>query len=169
MSQTSYQVYADRAVPGDVYDVDENTEKNTLLNAANNTIFFGRMVVRKTGSAGQCDRPSSAADVSEGVAIRDINQPYAGYYPTYAAVAVLKKGKIWVEVDQAVTPDDPVYVRFDTGNAGDATLQGVFRKDDDKVAGNPTAVLLTGAKYMFVNSQTNKDGVLVACVDLTLS
>jgi hypothetical protein len=164
--QTSYQIYADRAVCGDAYDINDNTEDITLANASNNTIYFGRMVVQVSGSAGQIDRPSATGQVIAGVARRDINEAQAGFYALQSAVSVRKKGIIWVEVDQDVTPDDAVYMRFAANGA--RTSLGVCRKDDDKLNGVATADLVTGARFVFLNSFTDKNGVKIAAVDLTL-
>lgn len=60
----------------------------------------------------------------------DMASPIAGTdgYNRGAMVNVLAKGRIWVEVEEAVSPGDAVYVRY---VAGASEKQGIFRKSVD--------------------------------------
>ena len=63
-------------------------------------------------------------------------------YPEKAMVNAMRRGRVWVVVEESVTSDDPVYLRF---RADGATKQpGQFRKSSD--SGN--AVLLSGARFV---------------------
>jgi len=53
----------------------------------------------------------------------------------------LRRGRVYVEVEQAVDSDDTVYVRFEANSNGEP---GGFRKDAD----TNTAIAWTGAKYV---------------------
>jgi len=64
----------------------------------------------------------------------------APYYAT-DTVSLLTKGRVYVYVDQDVTSDDPVYVRFVAGT-GDSLI-GRFRKDAD----TGEAFLVPDARY----------------------
>lgn len=58
---------------------------------------------------------------------------------------VVAQGVVYVPVEEAVTPDDPVYVRFANGVADPTKVtKGAFRKSADTA----TAKLLQGARYL---------------------
>lgn len=140
--------------------LDYNSEMRTALNGLDATaagaykkkdtyiateeIKFGRGVV--LDGAGQCALPSGSTDQFLGVAHLDPAEPEgsAGVdsaYPDKSAVCVMKQGSIWVEVEEAVTPADDVFCRFDVG-AGGSEL-GIFRTDADTA----TAFQVTQARW----------------------
>ncbi len=75
------------------------------------------------------------------------NNPYA----IGDSVPVVKKGRVWVNVEEAVTPASPVFVRF---AAGSFPTLGAFRASADTA----TAVALPSAK--FINSQATIGGLV---------
>ena len=113
---------------------------------------FGKMLVTDDrGDDDQVRLPRVAAEITgnarEGVAIRDrAKESNANEYPTQASVAVLREGEIWVEVEDAVSKDGDVYVRYASGSGGSAL--GSFRSDAD----SSTAALLPRAKFMTTTS-----------------
>lgn len=146
--QLSYSTDMSPAREGQLADTGNNdvmTKENTAT-----AIFFGKFVSR--GAADKsCIRPAAAADITDakkalGVAIshQALESSATGdpEYPVNSAVNVLKKGRVWVEVEEAVTPLDPVYVRYAAGAGG--TVLGSFRMSADTA----TAGLLAGAKYL---------------------
>lgn len=89
--------------------------------------------------------PSSGADVFDGVATSSMTRESIrdGKAPHYMAgdmIPTMRKGHAVVYAEQAVSPSDPVYLRF-TAN-GDL-LVGDFRKDAD----GGKAVLLENVKW----------------------
>lgn len=94
-------------------------------------IGFGRMVKQGSGDF-TCNLLSGASDKLVGVTLHS-----HAYEPTVQLgsgggilpkepVTVRKQGRIWVFTEQAVTPADPVHVRYATGAGG--TVLGRFRK-----------------------------------------
>lgn len=67
-------------------------------------------------------------------------------YAEYDAVNVMTRGRIWVHVEEAVAPGDPVYVRL--YNDGAAKQKGQFRKSQDSV----NAMLLSNASWFKGNT-----------------
>jgi hypothetical protein len=74
----------------------------------------------------------------------------------YHDLTVVSKGPMWVPVEQAVTPADPVYFRHTTGSGG--TVLGRWRKDGD----SGTADLVPSAAW-----RSSRDNGL-AMVELNL-
>lgn len=92
--------------------------------------------------------PTTANEVTkgQGVAIQDWlseSTPTGELpqYPVKSAVSVMRQGRVWVTVEEAVNADDDVYVRYATGTG---TQKGAFRKSADTT----TAAVLPGARYI---------------------
>jgi hypothetical protein len=91
--------------------------------------------------AGTGDRdivvPSASTDVFVGVSLHQhVEQGYGSVNATHAvnsAVPLLRRGQVWVMAEQAVTPSDPVFVRYTANGTinGVVTAAGQFRKDAD--------------------------------------
>jgi hypothetical protein len=104
--------------------------------------------------------PTSAAEAAAacGVALVDTIECSASgdpQYPIGSAVAVLRKGRVWVKVLEAVTAGDDVYVRYADGiNDTNDDQKGAFGKSKDGTAQvttvTPTAVNST-LYYMTIN------------------
>jgi hypothetical protein len=97
-----------------------------------------------------------------GVAIISNDIPNTAYgtapkYPVKSAVSVMRKGRVWVKVEEAVTAGDQAFVRFATGTG---TILGSFRKSADTA----TAVAIPGTRYL-----TSASANGLAIVDLTLA
>ncbi|OHD25173.1 MAG: hypothetical protein A2Y38_06665 [Spirochaetes bacterium GWB1_59_5] len=125
-------------------------------------IPFGRAVAKVTGDDNGVELPDSGAAVLLGVAVRDISVEEGdataeNAFAADSAVGVLRRGQIWVQVEEAVTPDDAVFVRH-TAN-GPLTKLGIFRTDAD--GGN--AIALTTAKFL---TSAATDGLAVLDVNL---
>lgn len=83
-------------------------------------IPFGRGVAKVSGADGQCELPDGSGADMLGVAVIDSATEGATYLPL-SAVGVLRRGAIYVQVEEAVTSDDDVYVRH-TGKAQVQTI-----------------------------------------------
>lgn len=116
-------------------------------------IPFGTAVAKGTDDD-HVKLPTTAAEVtaSIGIAIQDpvTEQDSSFTLATYAinsSVNVLRKGRAWVTVEEAVTSGDTPYVRWANGNGG-KTQKGAFRKSVDQVSSADTATILPNAKYI---------------------
>lgn len=146
--QLSYSLEMGKALEGQMADMgptDIVTKENTV-----SAILFGKFVSRGASDS-KCIQPAAALDITDatkalGVAMAhqaiESSATGSAQYPQYSAVNVLKKGRVWVKVEEAVTPLDPVYVRFAAGAGG--TDLGSFRMSADTA----TAAALAGAKFV---------------------
>lgn len=155
MSQTSYsaQYAVGRAgMKADDGVVDVLSRVNVGIR-----VFFGRAVVRATDPDTEIKLPTTSGEVAKlvGVSLLDLaleSNDGDGLDPNYPAgsdVACLAKGRVWVKVEDAVTPDSSVYVRY----AGKKQTQTIVL-DADLVTGNTIAGTL-GATAISVAFDTN--------------
>jgi hypothetical protein len=128
-------VYADVAALD--FDITGPTA-NLSVAEADGEIPFGVFVVAD-GAADKCRLPVLAADIGAntlGVSVRTLSQENLesgdNAYAPGSQVNVLKKGDIWMEVEETVAFGDPVYVRYAAN--GDDTQKGAVRKSGDGVA-----------------------------------
>lgn len=124
--QLSYDHEMQKAIPGMVSDL---TDKTIISRAAEGDVDFGLALVQGTDPQKQVKVPTASA-VFEGVSAERfyIEQDLAtgeGVNKDGESVAVLRKGRIWVHIDQDVAINDPVYFRH-TSSLG---KEGYFRKD----------------------------------------
>lgn len=148
MSQTSYDFDAPVAFAGLIADLVRSyirSARNEELAA----IPFGIAVKKGTGDA-DVKLPAAATDEIAGIVAHShahdsfANGVAAGVEPK-GSVNLLVSGLATVQVEQAVTAADPVFVRFANGIADNTKIQkGAFRKDAD----TNTAKLLKGARFL---------------------
>lgn len=162
MSQTSYAVNMSAAFAGMLYDIDPT--KDVMSYLANAAIPFGVCVKRVSGQDGQCDLPGSAGDDLVGVAIASMTKevPLGGGtqtvgYAQFDSVPVLRHGRIYVAVEESVTPASSVFVRYASG-AGGSQL-GAFRASAD----TSTAVAWTKARFL---SSASAGGIVVLEINI---
>jgi hypothetical protein len=107
------------------------------------TIPFGKAVVRDTwsGLERSAHLPSLTAEVTTlgvflGVTVhshaneQNITNANNPGYAAYSAMSVMRRGRIWVTVETAVSPGDQAYVRFSADTSAGESL-GSFRNDAD--------------------------------------
>jgi hypothetical protein len=111
------------------YGADAQHEVATYNNPTD-VIEYGKGVVKVSGNDDGCKLPASGSDELLGVAIYDQSSS-DGQYAAKSAVGIGKRGAFWVTVDEAVTPDDTVYVRY----AGKMQVQTIVL-DADLVTSN---------------------------------
>lgn len=144
MSQTDYSMSQDVAVAGQLYGVGPHTI--LTYNNPVDTILFGLAVAKVSGDANGVEKPDSSGAVIAGVAVRDPSLEYdpdaENQFEALSDVPVLRRGQVYVYCEEAVTPDDAVFVRH-TAN-GPLTILGAFRNDND--GGN--ALALTTAAFI---------------------
>lgn len=124
-------------------------------------VSIGKLVVTDSPNGDDAARlPASSADITnlaKGVAIhaqsQEVTNAVGPEWPINSAFPTLKKGRVYVAVEDAVTAGLPVFVRFQAGNVGG------FRSDVDGV----NAVALPGAKFV-----TSTTGAGIAIIELNL-
>jgi len=143
--QTSVEFQPALGIPGGVHGSDPMT--NTC--GAQVAIQAGLFVVQ--GTAGKGKLPTTSGEVAKGLGVapsrvHDSVFPSGGTagvtYQIGDTLGAICRGRVWVTVEEAVDPMDPVYVRYDTGAGG--SQKGAFRKSAD----TSTAALLSGARFL---------------------
>lgn len=163
--QTSVAFTPSAALPGDVMGSDYAS-----MNRSADVVMQGGLLVVIGAHDDSCKLPTASGDITSvlkplGVTrsnvARDPNFPSggtAGYtYQIGDTVEIVKRGQVWVTVEEAVSPADDVYVRH-TAN-GDNTQRGAFRTSSD----SSNAALLAGARFL-----TTAAAGSVALLDLNL-
>ena len=128
----------------------------------------GRFCAQGTAD-NQCIIPAAAGDVTGlgalGFTIYDPSKPTnwppsatTVAYPQGQAVPILRKGRIWLVTEQAVTPADSVFVRY---AANSFSVIGRVRKDND---GGAAAAQLGTAR--FVTTQATIGGLVLVEINL---
>ena len=160
MSQTSY-VEQGQLLAG----MKADTGFDDVLSAlAEGAVPFGRFLAAGTDAERQVKLPALATDITNKKALRGIavhthaiESEYQGSNPAEykdeAAVSYIRKGRIAVEVDEAVSTTDAVFVRFAGGN------EGKFRSDAD----GSNAAELANARYV---KGTTGPGIAIIEVNL---
>lgn len=130
MSQLSYSVNQSAAKIGQLADLGLAKDIVTGYNPASGEVaLFGHFMTKGTG-ANDVKRPAAAADITDlklarGVVIASeaiVSDPSVvdPQYPVKSAPSILKKGRIWVVAEDAITAGTSgVHVRYaGTGNKG---------------------------------------------------
>lgn len=174
MSQTSY---AEQFTVGQLGQLADQgfTDKVSRYSAA--VIPFGRLVALDT-NPGKVKLPAAATDILdansesrpvEGIVISTqaiqeqatntlgVANANVPAYPIGYNFSVLRKGRVWVWAEEAVTPADQVFVRH---TAAGNNKPGNFRQDADTA----NAALLKGARFM---STTTGAGLVLVEINLT--
>lgn len=176
MTQLTYATEFTEAQLGMLADISEN---NIVSRYSDNVTPFGRCVIRDAADD-KVKLPAAILDIEtatgesrlvEGIVVMsqaiedqpantlgvaDVNVPA---YPANYAFSVMRKGVVWVQSEQAVSPADPVFVRALV--SGDEK-PGNFRKDAD----GTNAAQLKGARFA---STTTGAGLVKVEIDLPQS
>ena len=142
--QTSYAFNMPLAVEGKIADSEFNLKEGTWV--ATEAIAFGRGVTKVIGEDDQIQLPDGTDNTFHGVSIMHQNdeQSLSGNtnYDINEPINVMRKGKIWVHVEEAVDPDtDSPFFRY---AAGSETVLGRFRTDADTA----TAAAVPNARFV---------------------
>lgn len=134
------------ALVGQLADNGSNPDGIVSGQVINATIAPGLLAVWHAGDAdGTIRAPAATGEVTafnpRGITIYEASSPN-NPYAIGDMVSLLKRGRIWVAVEEAVTPASTPFVRFAAGGGG--TVLGGFRASADTA----TAVALPGAKYL---------------------
>lgn len=162
MAQLSYSQTMTVSVAGML--ADGAGAPHDIVSRANivDDIPFGVAVADIAGDEGTIQLPASSGAKICGIAQRSLTveenaASVENAYPAKSMCAVVKKGRVWVTVEKAVTVDDSVFVRH-TANGGN-TQKGAFRDDND--SGN--ALQITNARFI-----TSTSGAGLAVVEINL-
>lgn len=122
--QTTYTTIPDVAFRGmlaDVGNIDVVSKSFKALAGA--AAPFGTPMFTVVGDVNQCRLPADDDDVFLGVAVHRMIAPGTTGSNAFTGeqgiedtqtVDVLRRGRVWVKVEEAVTPQDPVYARCET-------------------------------------------------------
>lgn len=141
--QTQVDEYMEKGLAGQLGDIGQ-ADVITRINAYGDTIPFG-VFVTKGAAEREAVLPDASAEVTGtvglGVTLRSHTQPQDEGYADGDPMSVIKKGRVWVPVEDAVTAESEAFVRF---VAAGAEQLGTFRSDAD----GTDAVALPGAKFV---------------------
>lgn len=161
MGVTVYEVNFQPGLPGSIATGIPATVRGKL-NASGQTIAYGRALVQ--GSAvNAAILPSTTTKDFIGVCLRtyvyeNAQTPQGDFgYADKQMFDVLTQGDIWVEVEEAVAPGDPVFFRHEA--SGSNTIVGKFRKSAD----TNTATQITAARWT-----TKTTGAGIATLQINL-
>lgn len=144
--QTSYAIDQSAGLPGQLADAGHQDVVSAINSAT--AVPFGKLCVAGA-SEGLCKLPGAATDVTNkglvlGVSVKThaIESSLSGdpQYPVNSVPSLLRKGRIYVKVEQAVAIGDAVYVRYAAGGDG----LGSF----GNTAGTTERALLDGASWV---------------------
>lgn len=166
--QTDYFVNQFAAQSGQVYDLGEN-DVVTATNP-NADVGYGLALCfdLSVGADDGVKLPAASGDLAKFIGVSVLTQTNEQVYrgvgqSTYRAgkqIPAMRRGRVWVQVEEAVVKGDQAFVRFAAGAGG--TQLGAFRKSADTA----TAAALKNGVY-FTSSQLGRDGVsLYAVVEL---
>lgn len=158
MSQTAYTTYQSIGFAGQLADNGDHEVLSYINAEASANMPFGIALKKGTGDQ-DAKLPAASADVTAaysliGVAVHThqvdpghvASSPVGAGAPPKYAVNVLTRGRILVQVEEAVTPTSPVFVRFAAGAGG--TQLGAFRASADTA----TAVATPGTNLRYLTS-----------------
>lgn len=161
MAQTSYSTSMAIGQAGDLADHQDNDVAS--YNAVDDlTLKAGLAVAKEVGDENGARLPEGSSDQILGVALRDlslVDDPTVTTlsFPQKSAVPVVRKGAVYVTVEEDVTPDDAVYVRF----ASEAEVFTVTW-DGDFVASNVINGTVGGDAISQVTFDTNQATTIAA-------
>ena len=87
------------------------TPSMVVSSTSNTTIPFGALVVYDDTDVFLCKLPLPKTPIDKplGIALRQL---HSEHYEPKNSIAVLRKGRVWVEAEKVTAPGDAVYVKF---------------------------------------------------------
>jgi hypothetical protein len=149
MSQTSYSTYQSGGFAGQLADNGAHEILSYVNAEASANLPFGVAVAKGTGDTDAIQMVNGSS-VIVGIAVHShqvdpgqvASSPVGAGIPPKYAINALTRGRIYVQVEEAVTPASSVFVRHTSGAGG--TQKGAFRASADTA----TAVAATGMRYL---------------------
>ena len=93
---------------------------------SNSAIPFGALVIYDDTDAFLCKLPTAKVHVEKPLGI-SLRQLHCDDYQPKSSIAVLRKGRVWIEADKVTAPGDVVYIKF----AEDGTVRFTSEKKDN--------------------------------------
>jgi len=140
--QLTYNQTPNVAMAGMKADASDDT-CDSLANGDTVTIPPGVAVIKGTSDA-KAKLPGTSGDHFLGVTVYSaagMTDLVNGGYAVADAMPVMRKGRIWVQVEEAVNKGDNAFIRYASGTG---TQKGAFRKSAD----TSTAVQAKGFVYL---------------------
>lgn len=145
MSQTNYTININAGQPGQLYDLGANDTVSAVDKVE--VVPFGVALVQGP-TDGTCRLPAALTDLTKVLGVSVLVQTKEQSlitsivnYPAGTDIALLRKGRVWVKVEEAVTAMSPVFVRALPGVGG--TQAGAFRMSADTA----TAAQINGCVF----------------------
>lgn len=98
---------------------------------ANGTIPFGALVLYDDSDAFLCKLPAAKVLLDRPLGIT-LRQLHCDDYQAKSSIAVMRKGRVWVEADKVNAPGDTVYVKFTENGSARFTSD---KKDNAQLKG----------------------------------
>jgi len=154
MQTEAPKINMDKARAGLPYDLNPMTVDS--FNNPDDIILPGLAVARKAADDDGVKKPASGSDDIIGVALLNRSLVDNDQHAAKSVLSVMRKGRIWVVVEEAVAIGDDVYVR----HTGKAQIQ-TFTTDADLITGNTIAVDVNGTTISQA-FDTNNDTTMAA-------
>lgn len=170
MTQLTYE----DQVQGQAGDLGYLKSNNLILSynvVTGDLIKPGLMVGKISADENGARLPNSSSIQMLGVAMRDLSQENISdstfTYPQYSQLPVVRRGQVWVLVEEDVTPDDAVFVRFEsepevftitwdgdfvTSNAINGSINGVAITEVDFTSDQATTIAAVAAAIQALDS-----------------
>ena len=150
LAKDADEFYVTSRDPGAANDIELDdtdskiTATESTLSSTGADLPFGRAVEFLDDAGKSCNLPSGSGGTFAGVALRShdtVNNGTNLGYPAQESVPVMRNGRVWVEVDEAVVAGDAASYRH---TATGSEKYGVFNKGTDSSDVNA----ITGAKFL---------------------
>ena len=132
MSQTSYDVNQPVALPGLIADLTDDMYIESAANEEADAVEYGKAVIEGTADD-QFLRVTDAAQAVLGVTVHEHDAPVdcegGNLIKPKRTASIMRRGKIYVQVEDAVSKGSVAFVRVAAGPGG--TIIGDFRSDAD--------------------------------------
>ena len=95
-----------------------DASSTTVVSAASNGLVpFGTLVMYDEADPFLCKLPAPKTPLDKPLGIT-LHQLHSEAYQPKSSIAVLRKGRVWVEADKVNAPGDPVYIKFAEDGSG---------------------------------------------------
>lgn len=107
------------------------TTKLIVSSTSSSAIPFGALVVFDDTDVFMCKLPTLKSHLEKPLGIT-LRQLHSDDYQPKTSIAVLRKGRVWIEAEKVSAPGDPVYIRFAENGAAKLTSE---KKDNARLYG----------------------------------
>lgn len=102
-----------------------------VSSTSSSAIPFGALVVFDDTDVFMCKLPTLKAHIEKPLGIT-LRQLHSEDYQPKTSIAVLRKGRVWIDAEKVTAPGDPVYIRFDESGLAKFTSE---KKDNHILRG----------------------------------